>query len=309
MHSCACLARESQRRSVPIPCTNTPQNAAARLPNDHLTAIPFGYLMDRAPLAGGHATQKKQHNALRSCGGYRPTTTTQIRMILLFATTPLKWHSVVPAAPLFWPPLAPFGLIARSRCTDTNDSPTRSVLFLSVSIIIQACFRNGSSSVAALLAEALVLRPLCADAVLYRCTHPALLVTCSRFANKWASGVSPPSRISCCFLASVNSSVLLAVTSNRRRRSRTGRGIAASLVRCRTPSGFFMRGLCPTAMSCSTSHTSASRFSQYCATSLAQISMCSDSLACLSRNFGKARTALLNLTRLAFGSTPCANPG
>ncbi|RNE97850.1 hypothetical protein TcG_12450, partial [Trypanosoma cruzi] len=50
----------------------------------------------------------------------------------------------------------------------------------------------------------------------------------------------------------------------------TGRGIAASLVRCRTPSRYFLRSLCPTAMSCSTPRTSASRFSQYCATSLAQ---------------------------------------
>ncbi|EKG04890.1 hypothetical protein TCSYLVIO_004042 [Trypanosoma cruzi] len=90
MHSFVCLVPESQRRRVPSPCTNTPQNAAARLPNDHLTAIPFGYLMDRAPLAAGHTTQNNQHNALRSCGGNRPTTATQIRTILPFATTPLK---------------------------------------------------------------------------------------------------------------------------------------------------------------------------------------------------------------------------
>ncbi|EKG00420.1 hypothetical protein TCSYLVIO_008635, partial [Trypanosoma cruzi] len=82
-------------------------------------------------------------------------------------------------------------------------------------------------------------------AVLYCCTLPALLVTCSGFANKWASGVSPPSRISCCYLASFNSSLLLAATSNRRRSRRTGRGIAASLVRCRTPSRFFMRSFVP----------------------------------------------------------------
>ncbi|ESS62986.1 hypothetical protein TCDM_09252 [Trypanosoma cruzi Dm28c] len=63
-------------------------------------------------------------------------------MILPFATTPFKWPGVVPAAPLFWPPLAPFGPIARSRCTDASDSPTRSVLFLPVSIIIQACFKR-----------------------------------------------------------------------------------------------------------------------------------------------------------------------
>ncbi|ESS64443.1 hypothetical protein TCDM_07502 [Trypanosoma cruzi Dm28c] len=97
MHSFACLARESHCRRMPIPCTNTPQNAAARLPNDHLTAITFGYLMDRAPLAAGHSTQNKQHNALRSCEGYRPTTTTQIRMILPFATAPLKRPGVVPS--------------------------------------------------------------------------------------------------------------------------------------------------------------------------------------------------------------------
>ncbi|KAF5219067.1 hypothetical protein ECC02_008000 [Trypanosoma cruzi] len=59
----------------------------------------FGYLMDRAPLAAGHTTQNKQHNALRSCEGNRPTTATatQIRMILPFATTPLKWPGVVPS--------------------------------------------------------------------------------------------------------------------------------------------------------------------------------------------------------------------
>ncbi|RNC43329.1 hypothetical protein TcCL_NonESM07043 [Trypanosoma cruzi] len=98
MHSCACLARESQCRRMPIPCTNTPQDAASRIPNDHLTAIPFGYLMDRAPLAAGHTTQNKQHYALRSCEGNRPTiTATQIWMILPFATTPLKRPGVVPS--------------------------------------------------------------------------------------------------------------------------------------------------------------------------------------------------------------------
>ncbi|RNC40635.1 hypothetical protein TcCL_NonESM09862 [Trypanosoma cruzi] len=54
--------------------------------------------MDRAPLAAGHGTQNKQHYALRSCEGNRPTTTaTQIWMILPFATTPLKWPGVVPS--------------------------------------------------------------------------------------------------------------------------------------------------------------------------------------------------------------------
>ncbi|EKG00879.1 hypothetical protein TCSYLVIO_008157 [Trypanosoma cruzi] len=53
--------------------------------------------MDRAPLAAGHTTQNKQHNPLRSCEGNHPTTATQIRMILLFATTPLKWLGVVPS--------------------------------------------------------------------------------------------------------------------------------------------------------------------------------------------------------------------
>ncbi|RNC43290.1 hypothetical protein TcCL_NonESM07000 [Trypanosoma cruzi] len=97
MRSCACLARESQCRRVLIPCTNAPQDAA-RLPNEHLTAIPFGYLMDRAPLAAGHTTQNKQHYALRSCEGNRPTTTaTQIGMILPLATTPLKRPGVFPS--------------------------------------------------------------------------------------------------------------------------------------------------------------------------------------------------------------------
>ncbi|ESS60583.1 hypothetical protein TCDM_11882 [Trypanosoma cruzi Dm28c] len=95
MRSCACLASESHCRRMPSPCTNTPQDAAARLPNKHLTAIPFGYLMDRAPLAAGQTTKNKQHNALRSCEGNHPTTTTQIRMILPFATTPLKWLGVI----------------------------------------------------------------------------------------------------------------------------------------------------------------------------------------------------------------------
>ncbi|KAF5219122.1 hypothetical protein ECC02_007898 [Trypanosoma cruzi] len=71
----------------------------------------------------------------------------------------------------------------------------------------------------------------------------------------------------------------------------------------------FPEGFVPNGDVCSTSHTSATRFTQYCATSVAQKSMCSDSLACLSRNSGKARTALLNSAGLAFGSTPCANPG
>ncbi|ESS61123.1 hypothetical protein TCDM_11310 [Trypanosoma cruzi Dm28c] len=99
MHSCACLAPKPYYHRVPSPCTNTPQDAATRLPNGHLTAIPFGRLLGRAPLAAGYITQNKQHNALRSCEGYRPitTTATQIRMILPFATTPLKWLGVVPS--------------------------------------------------------------------------------------------------------------------------------------------------------------------------------------------------------------------
>ncbi|KAF5217194.1 hypothetical protein ECC02_009964 [Trypanosoma cruzi] len=120
MHSVACLARESQCRRVPIPWTNTPQDAATRLPNDHLTAMSFGYLMDRAPPAAGHTTQNKQHNALRSCEGNRPTTaTSQIRMILPFATTPLKWPGVIPcfsAVLATTRAIFPHRMIALHRC-------------------------------------------------------------------------------------------------------------------------------------------------------------------------------------------------
>ncbi|KAF5214617.1 hypothetical protein ECC02_009360 [Trypanosoma cruzi] len=121
MHSCACLARKSYCRRMPSPCTQRTQDAAARFPNDHLTAIPFGYLMDRAPLAAGHTTQNKQHNALRSCEGNRPNTATatQNRMILPFATTPLKWpgvfscfSTVLATTRAIWP----YHMIALHRC-------------------------------------------------------------------------------------------------------------------------------------------------------------------------------------------------
>ncbi|KAF5217069.1 hypothetical protein ECC02_010100 [Trypanosoma cruzi] len=90
-------------------------------PNDHLTAMSFGYLMGRAPLAAGHTTQNKQHNALRSCEGNRPTTTTatQNRMILLFATTPLKWPGVIPSCSTVLATIRaiwPHRMIALHRC-------------------------------------------------------------------------------------------------------------------------------------------------------------------------------------------------
>ncbi|KAF5214563.1 hypothetical protein ECC02_012818 [Trypanosoma cruzi] len=81
----------------------------------------FGYLMDRAPLAAGRTTQNNQQNALRSCEGNRPTTATatQIRMILPFATTPLKWSGVIPSCSTvlattraIWP----YHMIALHRC-------------------------------------------------------------------------------------------------------------------------------------------------------------------------------------------------
>ncbi|KAF5220166.1 hypothetical protein ECC02_006842 [Trypanosoma cruzi] len=121
MHSSACLAPKSYCRRMPSPCTHTSQDAAARFPNDHLTAMSFGYLMDRAPLAAGHTTQNKQHNALRSCEGNRPTTATatQLRMILPFATTPLKWlgvfscfSTVLATTRAIWP----YHMIALHRC-------------------------------------------------------------------------------------------------------------------------------------------------------------------------------------------------
>ncbi|KAF5214030.1 hypothetical protein ECC02_010363 [Trypanosoma cruzi] len=115
------LARESHCRRMPSPCTQRTQDAATRFPNDHLTAMPFGYLMDRAPLAAGHTTQNKQHNALRSCEGNRPNTATatQTRMILPFATTPLKWSgvfscfsTVLATTRAIWP----YHMIALHRC-------------------------------------------------------------------------------------------------------------------------------------------------------------------------------------------------
>ncbi|ESS60457.1 hypothetical protein TCDM_12016 [Trypanosoma cruzi Dm28c] len=75
--------------------------------------------MDRAPLAAGHTTQNKQHSALRSCEGNRPTTATQIRMILPFATTPLKWPGVVfGCSTVLGTTLAiwPHPMIAPNRC-------------------------------------------------------------------------------------------------------------------------------------------------------------------------------------------------
>ncbi|EKG01231.1 hypothetical protein TCSYLVIO_007774 [Trypanosoma cruzi] len=266
--------------------------------------------IQRTPLAAGHTTHKKEHNALRSCEGYRPTTTTQIRMILQFATTPLKWPGVfsccstaLATTRAIWP----HRMIALHRC-QRQPNPQRPIparlhhhtgLFQKRILVRRGVARRGTRAPSALRRR---------RAVLLHTPGPPRHMLKVRRQMGFGRQSTPSEQLLLLGLRQL----VVAARSNKQQEKKQShwpghRGIPRQVPHAIQvfPEEFCAQRRClvpppaPPPVASPSTVPQASR----------KKSICSDSLACLSRNFSKARTALLNLTRLALGSTPCANPG